>query len=137
MDELAPEILLAAYPDPIRAAGDRLRDIVRRTIPGALEAVRPGWHLIGYRVPHGRRAPYFGFISPEPIHIHLGFEYGALLHDPDGVLGGAGLRRVRFFTFRHPDEVDETVVVPFVRDAARVASLSRGERLALALDRDA
>jgi hypothetical protein len=109
---------------------------VLRTVPGAIEGVRGGWHLIGYRVPAGRRAAYFGFIAPEPIHVHLGFEYGHLIDDPEGLLGGTQLRQVRFFTFHHPDEIRERVLGRFVRDAARLAALGRAERLALTLDRD-
>ncbi len=136
MDELTPEAFLAPYPDQIRAAAERLRSIMKRVVPDAQEAVRSGWHLVGYTVPAGRRSAYFGFISPEPIHVHLGFEYGHLLDDPDGLLGGTTLRKVRFFTFHHPDEVRERVLARYVRDAAALASLSRAERLARTLDRD-
>ena len=136
MDRLSPEAFLAPYPDPIRDAANRLREIIQRTVPGAIEAVRPGWHLIGYSVPVGRRAPYFGFVAPEHIHVNLGFEYGMLIDDPDCELGGAELRQVRFFTFRHPDEVRERHVGRDIRDAARLAAMSRAERLALTLDRE-
>lgn len=136
MDQLSPEAFLAPYPDPIREAAERLRAIVKRVVPDAQEAVRAGWQLIGYTVPAGRRNAYFGFVSPELIHVHLGFEYGHLLDDPDGLLGGTELRQVRFFTFRHPDEVRERVLARYVRDAAAVAGLSRAERLARTLDRD-
>lgn len=136
MDRLSPEAFLVPYPDPIRDAANHLREIVKRTVPGAVEAVRPGWHLIGYSVPAGRRTRYFGFVAPEPIHVHLGFEYGMLIDDPDGELRGTELRQVRFLTFRHPDEVRERIVGRYVRDAARLAAMSRAERLALTLDRE-
>ena len=136
MDRPSPEAFLAPYPDPIRDAANRLREIVQRTVPGAIEAVRPGWHLIGYSVPAEGRSPYFGFVAPGHVHVHLGFEYGMLIDDPDGELGGTGLRQVRFFTFRHPDEVRERQVGRYIRDAARLATMSRAQRLALTLDRD-
>jgi hypothetical protein len=136
MDAPSPEAFLAPYPDPIRDAANRLREIVLRTVPAAIEAVRPGWHLIGYSVPAGRRTAYFGFVAPEPIHVYLGFEYGMLIDDPDGELGGTDLRQVRFITFHHPDEVRERQVGRFIRDAARLAAMSRAQRLALTLDRD-
>ena len=105
-------------------------------MPDAIEAVRPGWHLIGYSVPAGKRTPYFGFVAPELIHVHLGFEYGMLIDDPDGELRGSELKQVRFFTFRHPDEVCERQLGRYIRDAARLAALTRPERLALTLDQD-
>ena len=35
--------LLAGYPDPMIELAERLRAIVRRAVPDAIEAVRPGW----------------------------------------------------------------------------------------------
>jgi len=134
---MTPEELLAPVPPHLRDVADWLRAVVRRAIPDAIEAVRPGWHLIGYNVPAGRRAPYFAFIWPELEHVHLGFEHGLLMQDPAGVLNGAALRlrKVRFVTLRNPDEIPGDVLEALVRDAARVATLGRAERLSLLLDR--
>jgi hypothetical protein len=136
MERPSPDSFLAPFPDPIRDAANRLREIVLWTVPGAIEAVRPGWHVIGYSVPLGRRTRYFGFVAPDHLHVHLGLEYGALIDDPDGELGGTDLRQVRFLTFHHPDEVRERQVGRFIRDAARLAAMSRAQRRALRFDRD-
>ena len=137
-DAIPPEAFLAAYPDDIREAAETLRAIVRRAVPDAIERVRPGWHLIGYDLPLGRRTAYFAFIAPEPIHCHLGFEHGVAMADPHGLLEGAHLRlrKVRFLTFRPGDTIPEDDCLDLVREAARVAALPRDRRLALALDRD-
>ena len=137
-DPLPPEAFLAGYPDGIRAAAQALRAIVRRAVPEAVEGVRGGWRLIGYEVPVGRRSRYFAYVAPEPIHVHLGFEYGAWMDDPDGLLQGAhlGLRKVRFTTFTEGQPIPEAALERLTREAARVALLSRGERLALAFDRE-
>jgi hypothetical protein len=121
----------------LRDVADWLRAVVRRAVPGAIEAVRPGWRLIGYNVPVGRRAPYFAFIWPEVEHVHLGFEHGVLVRDPAGVLRGAELRlrKFRFVTLRSLDEIPGDVLEALARDAARVAALGRAERLTLLLDR--
>lgn len=137
-DALPPEAFLAGYPDGIRAAAETLRTIVRRAVPDAIEGVRGGWRLIGYEVPVGRRSRYFAYVAPEPIHVHLGFEYGAWMEDPDGLLQGAhlGLRKVRFTTFTEGQPIPEAALERLTREAARVALLSRGERLARAFDRE-
>jgi hypothetical protein len=134
---MTPEELLAPVPLHLRDVADWLRAVVRRAVPGAIEAVRPGWRLIGYNVPVGRRAPYFAFIWPEVEHVHLGFEHGVLVRDPAGVLRGAELRlrKVRFVTLRSLDEIPGDVLEALARDAARVAALGRAERLTLLLDR--
>jgi hypothetical protein len=137
-DAVPAELFLAAYPDDIRAQAEVLRALVRRAVPGVLERVRPGWRLIGYEIPARRRPRYFAYVAPEPKHVHIGFEYGVLMADPDRLLEGAHLRlrKVRFLTFRPGQPIPALEVLELTREAARVASLSREERLALAADRD-
>ncbi|MEA2538341.1 MAG: hypothetical protein QOF11_2575 [Chloroflexota bacterium] len=135
---LPPEAFLAAYPEPIQAIAGSLRALVRRTVPDAIERVRPGWRLIGYDLPVGRRSVFFAYVAPEPEHVHLGFEVGALMADPDGILEGAHLKlkKVRYLTFRPGQPIPEARLIALVREAARLASLSRQDRLAIELDRD-
>jgi hypothetical protein len=139
MDPYPPEQLLADYPGPMQDIAQALRAIVRRTLPGVIERVRPGWRLIGYDVPLGRGKRYVAFVIPEAEHVHLGFEHGILMRDPDGVLQGAHLRlrKVRFLTFATIDEVDEGICARLVREAVRVATLSKDERQLLAAEDDA
>jgi hypothetical protein len=138
MDAIPPEALLADYPAEIRSQAEVLRTIVRDTVPEVIERVRGGWRLIGYEIPIGRRPRYFAYIAPEPVHVHLGFEYGAWMSDPDRRLEGAHLklRKVRFMTFTPGEPIPTAACADLLREAVRVATLSRDERLALALDRD-
>ena len=138
MDSIPPELLLEPFPDRIREATAVLRRLVRQAVPEATEKVRSGWRLIGYDVPVRRRSAFFAYIAPEPIHVHLGFEVGVLMADPDRVLEGAHLRlrKVRYLTFEPGGEIPEQAVLDFIRDAARIAAMTRQERLALALERE-
>jgi hypothetical protein len=138
IDGLPPEAFLDGYPDDVRAIAEILRGVVRRAVPDVIERVRPGWRLIGYDLPIRRRGVYFAWVAPEPVHVHLGWQHGTLLDDPERRLEGAHLRlrKVRFVTFRPGDEIDEAPLVAFTQEAARIASLPRDARLALALDRD-
>jgi hypothetical protein len=133
---MPPEALLADYPPPIAAIGDQLRAVVLAACPDAIERVRTGWRLIGYDLPVGRRTRYFAFVWPEPEHMHLGFEYGVWMADPDRRLRGAHLRlrKVRFLTFGPGEPVDAGELIPIVHEAARVALLTRAERMARALE---
>jgi hypothetical protein len=138
MSSIPPDAFLEPYSPEIREAADTLRAVVKRAVPNAVERVRLGWQLIGYDLPVGRRTVYFAYVAPEPIHVHLGFEHGVLMADPDRLLEGAhlGLRKVRFLTFKPGQPIPEPALVELTREAARVATMSREERLALALDRD-
>jgi hypothetical protein len=137
MKESIPiEVFLESYPPPIREAAERLRAIVKRIVPDAVERVRVGWRIIGYDVPVGRRARYFAWIGPEPKHVHIGFQHGVLMADPDRRLRGAHLRlkNVRYLTFTAADQIDDREIADFVREAVRINTLSRAEQQGLAAE---
>ncbi|MGZ8501575.1 MAG: DUF1801 domain-containing protein [Candidatus Limnocylindrales bacterium] len=138
MDRIPPEAFLAAYPEPMQAIAETLRVLVRRTVPEAVEGVRLGWRLIGYDLPVGRRSVFFAYVAPEPAHVHLGFQVGTLMADPEGLLKGAHLhlKKVRYLTFEPGQPIPEQTLVELIGQAARIASLPRQDRLALQLDRD-
>jgi hypothetical protein len=140
MDDPQPvEFLLDDYPEAIRATGMMLRSLIFRTVPGAVETVRPGWRWIAYSLPEGKRVRNFAWIGPERKHIHLGFEHGTLLADPERLLHGAEerLKKFRYFTFEPSIDIDEAILCDFVRRAADLATLPGGARRALALEQAA
>jgi hypothetical protein len=122
---IPPDLFLAGYPPEIQELADRLRAVVREAVPEAIERVRSGWRLIGYDLPVGRRTRYFAFIAPEPAHLHLGFEYGIWMSDPDGILRGAhlDLKKVRYVTYEPGNEIPTDVLVGYTQEAAELASL--------------
>lgn len=129
-ESIPPEVFLSGFAHETRVIAERLRSVVREAIPEALERVRTGWRFIGYDVPIGRRTRYFAFVAPEPEHVHLGFEYGIWMTDPDGILLGAHLelRRVRFVTFEPGDAIPVDALVRYTREAAELAALGIRER---------
>lgn len=59
------------------------------------------------------------------------------MDDPEGLLQGAGItRQVRWLTFSSPEQIDLELTIALIREGARVASLTRSERLGLALDQE-
>lgn len=135
-DASAGEIdsFLSFYPPAIVRQVDVLRRLVRQVAADTVERLRPGWRLIGYDLPITRDGTYFAYIAPEQHHAHLGFEHGTLMSDPQQVLQGAhlNLRKVRYLTFLPTQRIPARLVLALVREAARVAALSRGERQVLA-----
>ena len=135
-DELPAEFLLDAYPPAIRETGRTLRSLILATVSGSVETVRPGWRWIAYSLPEKGRVRNFAWIGPERKHIHLGFEHGVLLADPERVLKGAQerLKKFRYFTFEPVIDIDEAILVDYVRRAAQLALLPAAARRALADD---
>ena len=133
MQPIPPELFLSGFPPGIQRAAETLCAVVTMAVPDAIERVRLGWRLIGYDVPVAKRTRYFAFVAPEEHHVHLGFEYGAWMNDPDDLLHGAelGLRKVRFATYEPGDRIPEPALIQYTREAARLAGMAPGERMRL------
>ena len=133
-DDLPAEFLLDTFPTAIRDTGRALRSLIVATVPGTVETVRPGWRWIAYSLPEKGRVRNFAWIGPERKHIHLGFEHGTLLADPEHVLQGAQekLRKFRYVTFEPEIDIDEAVLIDYVRRAAELAVMPSAVRRALA-----
>lgn len=135
------EEFLKNYSPPMAATANQLRVLVKRAVPDVVERLRPGWRLIGYDLPNGRRLTYFAWIWPQPEHdhVHVGWQTGTLMDDPEQLLQGADLKlkKVRYLTFEPGHRPDSGLVIDFTREAERVARMSRGERELLAANRPA
>ena len=129
-DDLPAEFLLDTFPTAIRDTGRALRTLIFATEPGT---VRPGWRWIAYSLPEKGRVRNFAWIGPERKHIHLGFEHGTLLADPEHVLQGAQekLRKFRYVTFEPAIDIDEAILIDYVRRAAELALMPPAARRAL------
>jgi hypothetical protein len=128
METIPPEALLEAVPPACATTAQALRDLVAAVWPDARERVRPGWGVIGYDVPVGRRSVYTAWIWAQREHVHLGFVHGDALEDPDGALGGSRGVRARWLTLQPGAQPDRAIVARLLEEAARVAAMSRGER---------
>ena len=134
MTETPPaEFLLDGFPVAIRATGRELRALILTTIPGSVETVRTGWRWIAYSLPAKGRVRNFAWIGPERHHIHLGFEHGTLLADPEHILQGEQerLKKFRYVTFEPTIDIDEAILVDYLQRAAELAVMPSGARRAL------
>ena len=119
-------MILADAAPGIRPLAERLRSLVRETVPEAIETPYPGWHAIGYRHPE---SGYFAGIFPETGRVRLAFEWGVLLPDPLGLLGGTG-KQVRYVDVYDGGELRETVIRDLLLAAASLPA-DRSIKLAL------
>jgi hypothetical protein len=133
-DDVPAEFLLDQFPLAIRDTGRALRSLILASVPGTVETVRPGWRWIAYSLPEKGRVRNYAWIGPERKHIHLGFEHGTLLADPDRILQGAQekLRKFRYVTFEPAIDIDEATLVDYLTRAAELALMPSSTRRALA-----
>src|SRR5262245_22262766 len=124
-DSIPPDLFLDGYAPDIRDLAERLRAVVGEAVPDAVERVRTGWRLIGYDIPVGRRTRFFAFVAPEPKHVHLGWESGIWMTDPEGILRGAHLKlkKVRFVTYEPGDEIPTDALVRYTQEPAELLAL--------------
>ncbi|MFI5906873.1 DUF1801 domain-containing protein [Dactylosporangium sp. NPDC051541] len=93
------EELLAEHCASIGALTRHLREVILAARPDLTERVYRGWPAVGFHHPsHGCVAAVY----PARDHVSVGFEHGADLPDPHGLLEGTG-RRLRYLRFK-PDD---------------------------------
>jgi len=95
-----------------RAQLAELRSILRATVPDAVESLKWGQ-------PCYVRRSLFCYLQRAKTHVTLGFQQGAVMNDPHGVLRGKG-KQMRHVTFEEGDDVDAAVCADLIREAIRV-----------------
>lgn len=126
-DHPTPEQFLATFPTELRLLAEQLQAIIRYTVSNVIEAVYPGWRLIGYRAPVGGKSHYFCYVDPKADRVLLGFEYGVLMTNDAGLLEGSG-SQVRYVAFRPGDTPSHATLAPLIAEAAAIATSIRRQK---------
>ena len=108
-----PKLLsyLAAYEPHLATLMLGLREIVLEEAPEAIESISKGYALaIGFSFTGKPLKDGFCHIATYGNHLNLGFNRGAELPDPLGVLTGTG-KSIRHITFRTHEDLDR----PYLR----------------------
>jgi hypothetical protein len=111
--EARPEDLLKRFSARVQQLTERVRAAVRAAVPEATEEVRPAGGYFGYRVRH-----HFASVAPQEDHVRIGFPHGALVDDPNGLLGTDAHRSVRYLRIDRPADARSAVLATLLRKAA-------------------
>ena len=116
------EECLAYLPGHELALVTKLREVIFQAIPDCHEK-------LAYNVPYFKRYANICFLWPASIlwgskvqyeGVRLGFTKGYLLVDESGYLDQGSRKEVAYKDFKHPGEIDETMLIPFLLRAADV-----------------
>lgn len=110
----SPEEFVSKLPPSQRRVTEALRNIILRAVPGVREIVKTQRKILSYHAPH-----YFCFIFPRAMQVHLGFEWGDRLSDPEKQLQGEGdFSPIRYLTFSDIKEVVPAKIKSMIRESA-------------------
>ena len=118
-NHITAEDIVANHSPEVRRLVERLRTLITETVPLATEHPYPVWHGIGYRHP---QQGYFCGIFPQQDQVKVGFEYGLLLPDPEGLLKGSG-KRVRYMHVHNLGELREDALKALLLAAINLQKL--------------
>ena len=115
------------FDEALAGSDGRVRDLAAGTralllsvMPNVVEVPWPRQRVIGYGVGPKKMSEHFCYVAVHKDHVNLGFNYGAELPDPDGLLQGPGklLRHAKINT-------TEDLSSPALRRLLEVASTHR------------
>ena len=108
---------LGSYDPHVCSLTLAVRELVLEEAPEAVESICKGYAVaIGFSFTGKPLKDGFCHITTYRGHVNLGFNRGALLPDPDGVLAGEG-KSIRHITIRNHNELKRPIVRRYVRAA--------------------
>jgi len=113
---------LAAYDPHISNLTLALREIVLEEAPDAVESIVKSYAVaIGFSFTGKPMKDGFCHVVTYASHVNLGFNRGASLADPNGVLIGKG-KSIRHITIRNQNELERPYIRRYLRAAIEEVS---------------
>src|SRR5215468_1138517 len=108
---------LAAYNPHVSDLTLALREVVLEEAPDAVESISRGYALaIGFSFTGKPLKDGFCHVVAYETHVNLGFNRGALLPDPSGILAGTG-KLIRHLTIRNQNELEHPAIRRYLQAA--------------------
>jgi len=104
----------------VRDLATRTRALILSVMPEVVEVSWPRQGVIGYGVGPKKMSEHFCYVAAHRDHVNLGFNHGAELPDPEGLLRGPG-KLMRHTRIDQPEDLSN----PALRRLLEVASAHR------------
>lgn len=127
MRDLPPELkaMLTPYDPRVRELFAAARAAIVTQAPDAVELAYDSYNAVAAAYAFtGRLRDAFCHVAAYTHHVNLGFNRGAELDDPDGLLSGSG-RSIRHIRIDSRETVSRPEIVALIRQA--VANAPRGD----------
>ncbi len=120
------EEAIAGADGAMQALARGARDLIAAVYPEAAEVAWPRQQIIGYGVGPKKMTEHFCYIAVHGAHVNLGFNYGAKLPDPQGLLQGTG-KLMRHVKISEPRQLEGAALRDLIEAAIqeREAALGR------------
>ena len=113
---------LAAYDPHLSDLTLALREVVLEEAPEAIESIAKGYALaIGFSFTGKPLKDGFCHIVTYSSHVNLGFNRGASLPDPNGILVGKG-KAIRHITIRDQNQLEHPAIRRYLQAAIEQVS---------------
>src|SRR5215469_13867285 len=120
---------LAAYSPHISDLTLALREVVLEEAPQAIESIFKGYAVsIGFSFTGKPLKDGFCHVVTYSTHVNLGFNRGALLHDPSRILVGKG-KSIRHITIHNQNELEHPAIRRYLQAAIEQVERPPAERL--------
>jgi hypothetical protein len=103
------EEMTAAFDPRVRDLAARTRALIFDVYPEVVEVLWPRQNVAGYGVGPKKMSEHFCYIALYDDHVNLGFNQGAELPDPDGLLEGPG-KVLRHTKMAEPEDLEDPAV---------------------------
>jgi hypothetical protein len=100
------EEIAAAFEPRVRDLAVRTRALIAEVYPEVVEVAWVRQNVVGYGVGPKKMSEHFCYIAFHMDHVNLGFNQGAELPDPEGLLEGPG-KTLRHVKIAKPEDLED------------------------------
>ncbi|HRN72942.1 MAG TPA: DUF1801 domain-containing protein [Ginsengibacter sp.] len=84
------ELAINGFSEEVKHLAREVRKLIYSIYPGVVEVVWVRQQNVGFGTGKKKNSEHFCWLMPASKHVTLGFNYGAELPDPHGLLEGSG-----------------------------------------------
>ena len=110
--------ILAEFTPKTSELAIAVRSLVFDVLPETVEVVWEQQKIAGLGTGPKKMTEHFAWIQPCKAHVNLGFNYGAELQDPDGLLEGTG-KLFRHVKIKSEDDVKNPALRKLLQQAVK------------------